>query len=324
MEPNQKPKTNAKDFFLNLGAIVALYTVVVSLLNLLFTIIDTAYPLITNGYNYYGSQSISWPVSILIIFFPILILLMWFLAKQSQKDSVARSTEGGFREFSTIRKWLSYITLFISGLTLASDLITVLYYFIDGQELTTGFVLKVVAVFVVTLSLFLYYISDIRGKLNSSSRKIWRIISAVIIIGSIVWGFSVLGSPRTQRLIKYDEQKVSDLQNINNQINSYYYNNKNVLPSSLSDISQFNYASVPIDQQGGELYGYDKKSEISYWLCAEFNTDSRKNDKSARPYRDDIVYGGNPWTHPAGHYCFVLIVNQQNAKGLSMPTVQLN
>ena len=153
MELNQtsiKSKGSAKDFFLNLGAIVTLYTVIVSLINLLFTIINVAYPQITNGYNYYGSQSISSPVSILIIAFPILIVLMWQLAKQNPEDSVARSIEGGVREknVSTIHRWLSYITLFLAGVTLVVDLITVLYYYLDGQELTTGFLLKVLVVFV--------------------------------------------------------------------------------------------------------------------------------------------------------------------------------
>ena len=46
------------------------------------------------------------------------------------------------------------------------DLITILYYFIDGQELTTGFVLKVLVLFVVASSIFVYFISDLRGKLT--------------------------------------------------------------------------------------------------------------------------------------------------------------
>ena len=209
-------KTSAKDFFLNLGAIVALYTTVVSLLNLLFTVINTAYPQIT-AYYYYNSQSISMPVATLIIFFPIFILLMWLLEKSYTAEPE--------KKHLSIRKWLTYITLFVAGLTLAGDLVTVLYYFIDGQELTTGFILKVLSVFVVILAVFLYYISDIRNKLTKSSQKVWLIISAVIILASIVWGFAVLGSPYTQRLVKYDSQKISDLQNLQYQVISYWQTN---------------------------------------------------------------------------------------------------
>src|SRR5579872_6388966 len=152
-----KPKASAKDFFLNLGTIVALYTTVISLLNLLFTVINRAYPQVTTySYNgtYYGSSSssISWPVAVLIIFFPIFILLMWLLERSYHIEPE--------KKHLGVRKWLTYITLFIAGLTLAGDLVTVLYFFIDGQELTTGFLLKVFVVLVITAAVFFYYISD--------------------------------------------------------------------------------------------------------------------------------------------------------------------
>ena len=66
---------------------MALYTLVVSLINLLFTVIDTIYPKVTAGYNYMGSSSISWPVATLIIFFPIFILLMWLMEKQIKGEN---------------------------------------------------------------------------------------------------------------------------------------------------------------------------------------------------------------------------------------------
>ncbi|HEV7424507.1 MAG TPA: DUF5671 domain-containing protein, partial [Candidatus Paceibacterota bacterium] len=163
MDPNQtKSRGSAKDFFLNLGAFIALYTLVGSLLGLLFTIINTAYPQIVNGYNYNGSSSISWPVATLVVFFPIFILLMWFLEREYRGEPEMQS--------SLAHRGLTYVTLFISGLVIAGDLITVVYYFIDGQELTTGFLLKVLVLFIIASSIFVYYISDLRGKLTKSRR----------------------------------------------------------------------------------------------------------------------------------------------------------
>ena len=303
METNQidtqKPKTNAKDFFLNLGAIVALYTSIISLVNLLFAVINKAYPQITAGYSYYGSQSISWPVSIIIISFPIYILLMWLLEKGYKAEPDKKNVG--------IRKWLIYVTLFVAGIVLAGDLVTVLYYFIDGQELTAGFILKILSVFVVTLAVFLYYISDIRGKLNSQYRKIWLTISVVIIVGSIVWGFSVLGSPRNQRLLKYDEQKINDLQNINNQIQSYYQM-KDTLPAVIIDLAGPNtYFTIPMDPQSSKAYEYKKTDKLTYELCAEFNKSSNEQNKVLTPVRmNGIIW----WTHPAGHYCFSQTINK--------------
>src|SRR3989344_3324605 len=229
MEP--QTKGGVKDFFINLGAIVALYTLVGSLVNLLFTVINAAYPQITNGFNYMGSTSISWPVATLIIFFQIFILLMWLLEKEYKIYPEKQSTG--------IHKWLTYITLFLAGVAIAVDLITVLYYFIDGQELTTGFLLKIFVLLIIAGGIFSYYLSDILGKLTSKLRMIYRIIAFVIVVGSIIWGFSVLGSPRTQRLLKYDEQKISDLQNINNEITNYY-STQGTLPVDLTAIANGN------------------------------------------------------------------------------------
>ena len=299
MEPNNinsninKQKTSAKDFFLNLGAIVALYTVVFNLINLLFTVINKAYPQITT-YYYPGTYSISWPVAVLIIFFPIFILLMWLLEKGYRTEPEKKNL--------SVRKWLTYITLFIAGLSLAGDLVTVLYYFIDGQELTVGFLLKALVVLIMAGLVFYYYISDIREKLTSQSRKIWLAVSALIIIGAIVWGFAVLGSPRTQQLYKYDEQKVSDLQNINSEVQNYYQM-KNVLPAALSDLTTSgNYFILPADEQTGAQYEYQKTGNASYQLCATFNKDLTASSAAMQTY--PVQYGATTWNHPAGHYCF--------------------
>jgi len=307
MEPNQV-KTSAKDFFLNLGVIVALYTTVISLLNLLFTVINNAYPQITSGnvYSYY-SQSISMPVATLIIFFPIFIFLTWLLEKGYRVEPEKRQLP--------IKRWLSYITLFISGIVLAGDLVTVLYYFIDGQELTAGFLLKVLSVLVVIFAVFLYYISDIRNKLNSKSRKIWFGVSLVIVLASIIWGFSVLGSPYTQRLIKYDNQKITDLQNIQYQVISYWQMN-GLLPVSLSDISKAQpYNIIPTDPQTKTTYEYRKTDVMNFELCAEFNKENTKNPSPyapampvSYPIKSGVIQNEN-WNHPAGHACFSRVID---------------
>ncbi|HTE49094.1 MAG TPA: DUF5671 domain-containing protein [Candidatus Paceibacterota bacterium] len=300
MDSNQmKPKMSAKDFFLNLGAFISLYTLVGSLLGLLFNIIDTAYPKIQNGYNYLGSSSISWPVSTLVVFFPIFVLLMVFLERQYRVEPESQN--------SLVHRGLTYITLFISGCVMTGDLVTVVYYFIDGRELTTGFLLKVLVLLVISTSLFIYFISDLRKKLTAKLRMLWRIFSAVVIIVSIIWGFAVLGSPRTQRLIKYDEQKVSDLQNINNQITSYY-SNQGTLPYNLEEMGNGNYYVAQVDSQNQKPYEYVKNSDTTYNLCAEFNKAS--DDKSNTAYPKYPSYGGNiTWSHPAGHYCFNETIN---------------
>lgn len=262
---------------------------------MIFTVIDKVYPPITNGY-YNSSSSISWPVATLVVFFPIFILLMWLLEKEYRVEPE--------RQNSGIHKWLTYLTLFISGLTIAVDLIYILYKFIDGQDLTTGFVLKVFALLVVVSSIFIYYISDLRGKLTPSYRMFWRGFAVFIVLGSVIWGFVVLGSPATQRKYKYDDTKVNDLMNINSAVQSYY-SNKGVLPKSFTDLSTQNYYIIQVDSQTQKNYEYIMTSNTSYQLCAEFNMASDDNTKNPQMY----PYGGAGWTHPAGRYCFVQTIS---------------
>jgi len=304
MDPNQtRPKTTAKDFFLNFGAFTLLYVLVGNLIGLLFTVINKAYPKITNGYDYMGSSSISWPVATLVVLLPIFIILMYFLEKEYRVAPEMQNT--------IIHRGLTYITLFIAGCVIAGDLVTVVYYFIDGQELTTGFLLKVLVLLVIFSCLFIYYISDLRKKLTRNSRIVWRIIAGVIVIGSIIWGFAVLGSPRTQRLIKYDEQKVTALQGINSQINNFY-RNKGFLPKNMEEITSNDsyYVSQTNDPQTQEPYEYEKVSDTTYNLCAEFNKESdEKEDKTS--YRYDY-YGD--WTHSDGRHCFSKNVDPDNIR----------
>ncbi len=291
----------AKDFFINLGAVIALGVFVGNLINLLFTVINRAYP-VTTGYNYYGSYSISFPVAALIIVFPIYILLMWLLEREYAQEPE--------RRYVGIRKWLTYITLFLAGFATAGDLITVLYYFIDGRELTAGFIMKALSVLVVALAVFFYYISDAMGRLNSTSRKVWSWVAFVVILGSIVWGFSVLGSPRTQQLLKYDAQKINDLQNFQSEIEAYFSAN-NSLPDSLESLETSRHFFLNKDPQSGKSYEYKKTGNLSYELCAEFNKTSSENNDSNSNMTIPVKYpyGTASWVHEAGRYCFTQTVN---------------
>lgn len=306
MEPNQNlqqnsepsTKTSAKDFFLNLGTMAALYTIVISLLNLLFRVINVAFPQTLDSYSYYEGSSISFPVATLIIFSPIFVLLMWSLEK-----IYAIEPE---KKHLIIKRWLTYITLFVAGTVLAGDLVVVLYYFIDGQELTAGFLMKVFAVLLVALSVFMYYISDIREKLTKVSQRVWAGITLAVILTSIVLGFTVLGSPGTQRLIKYDNQKISDLQNLQWQIMNYWQT-YGMIPEG--------WTNMMTDHQTQKPYEYKKTGDLNFELCAEFNHKSMMNQKQSLtlmqteyPTKEGVMRNDN-WEHGVGKKCFEKIID---------------
>jgi hypothetical protein len=135
----------------------------------------------------------------------------------------------------------------------------------------------------------------------------WRVISGVVVLASIVWGFAVLGSPATQKLYKYDLVKINNLQEINNYITSFYAENGK-LPENLENTGNIGYYPNFVDPQTNKPYEYIKKDALNYSLCAEFNkaSDSRL-DKLSTP--SAYPYGGISGIHPAGRHCFEQKVN---------------
>jgi hypothetical protein len=298
MEPDQKPKFSFKNVFLNIGAFISLYALVGNLIGLLFTVINKAYPKVGEYHYGYWSSSISWPVAALIVFFPIFITLMWLLEREYR---VAPERQNSFTH-----RGFAYITLLLSGLTLAISFITTLYYFLDGQELTTSFLLKILVLVIITSSLFIYFVYDLMGKLTPHLRIFWRIFATAILAGSIVWGFAILGSPRTQQLLKYDQQKLNDLQNLNSQVVNYYAN-RGVLPKAIEDVADGNYYTDWVDPQSKKPYQYEKTTASTYNLCAEFNKASEEKEQNRYSY---IYFDGiNSWEHPKGEYCFKQTIN---------------
>lgn len=295
-------KTSAKDFFLHLGAMVTLYATAVSFLNLLFRVINKAFPEVTkNIYAWGGGSEISLPVATLIVAFPLFILLSYFVQKIY--------TENPMKKELGIRKWLTYITLFVAGIALAGDLIFVIYKFLDGQDLTAAFILKVLAVLLVAGLVFIYYLQDIRDKISSKSRKILLLATSVLLLAVIIWGFAVLGSPKTQRLKKADVQKIMDLQEIQWQVISYWQMN-GALPTDLKELEKDQRFLVPTDKELKKEYEYRGTGEMTFELCADFSAEdmSNRNTAPAVYMKGDVIQNSN-WNHKAGRQCFKRIID---------------
>lgn len=296
-------KISAKDFFLHLGAIITFYASAAALIALLFEVINFAYPKVTE-YYYYSFPSISFQVATLIVAFPLFL----FLSRLMQSSY---EVEPSLRE-APLRKWLAYITLFIAGGIVAGDLVTVIYMFLDGQELTMGFLLKVLALLVVAGGVFFYYLREIRNQIAPGERNIWRIVAVAFILVSIVLGFMVIGSPASQRERRQDMQRTNDLQGLQWQIVNYWQQ-KGSLPATLEDLRDpLSGFTIPFDPETGASYEYARKGELSFELCASFEEDSVKAQSSfgnvmpMRPMMEPSIAMRAPdnWDHGTGRTCF--------------------
>lgn len=288
-----------RDVFLHLLAIVTLYWSSITFITLLWQFINYFLPdNLTSYYSVsYSLELIRFAVSSLFIVFPLFIFVSWFLNKIYRKEAVVRE--------SKIRKWLLYFTLFIAALVVVGDLVAVINNLLGG-ETTLRFILKALSVLVVAGFVFGYYLDDVRRESPSGLGKIFAIISGVLVAASVVGSFFVIGSPNTARLYQFDQQKVSDLQQIQSQIVNYWQT-KEKLPVALVDLNDpISGFRVPQDAQTKASYEYIIKdaANLSFQLCANFNKPAdQQNQKAVPMYYGSDLYAQN-WNHPAGYYCF--------------------
>ncbi len=300
-------KTSARDFFLHLGVIVTLYVSAVSLLRLLFEIINISFP-DQLAYQYYGnpySTGIRMAIASLLIMFPLYLILTWLLNRDYARVPEKREL--------WIRKWLIYITLFVAGLTLAIDLIVLLHYFLGG-EITTRFALKVLAVLMVAIGIFTYYLFDVRrpAGVSAKARRSSAVAAIVVVLASIITGFMIMGSPFTVRLIRLDEQKVNDLTNIQWQI-IRHWQSKGTLPNNLGELSDSISGTVtPVDAQTGAAYEYRALAAEQFELCATFNrpNSTKLANSNTRPI-ERMSPDSENWQHGAGRSCFTRTIDPE-------------
>lgn len=295
---NQLQKSSPRDVFMHLLNIAALYVSTFSVLTLLFQYINVAFPDVLNPYYDAGSP-IRWALASIIIIFPVFLWVSRFL----QKDLTANPQKSELR----IRKWLVYFTLFAAAILIIGDLVTLIYSFLQG-EVTASFLLKILSVLLVAASVFSYYLYDLRRKPQEFSKNakifVWGVIA--VVLATIIYGFFVAGSPFKQRLVRFDQQKINDLQSIQSQIVNYWMQ-KERLPQSLDELKDPISGFVPPkDPESGEAYIYKTTDKLSFELCAKFNLESKEGQIGlVRPEGPYGVYGREDnWNHGASEVCF--------------------
>ncbi len=149
--PRPRPYLSARDAFLYLVLFTTLFLAAFNLGALLFQLINRALP--DSTAQSFSARELRWSISYLLVAFPIFLTLTVRQARELRANPEGRA--------SKVRKWLTYLTLFVAAGFVIGDLVTLIHHFLDG-ELTTRFLLKVVVVAVLAGTAFLYYLNDLR------------------------------------------------------------------------------------------------------------------------------------------------------------------
>ncbi|HYE23203.1 MAG TPA: DUF5671 domain-containing protein [Candidatus Paceibacterota bacterium] len=300
MEPVRTPVT-AKDFFLWLGIIIGVYGSVIALLALLFEYINRSFPDQLAGYADPLASGAHVSMATLIVFVPLTTLLVYLV-----RNSIRR--EPG-KEHIWVRRWAIVLTLFLAGFVVAIDLVTLVTTFLGG-EVTVRFALKVLAVLLVGIGLFLHFLAERWGYWLRYEKKAHAVAIAMIVLNFLVVlaGFYIIGTPTDMRLQRLDAQKVQDLQSIQGQL-VYYYQQKQELPESIDQLSDpISGFTVPADPETGASYEYRVTSGTSFVLCGTFRRDSIDTRGQGEYSMRDASYPSrgisDNWVHGTGEVCF--------------------
>jgi len=298
MENTTIVKNTPRDVFLHLLNIFTFYLSVVSFITLYIQYISALFPDPLNFYFTSMANSVRLSTSILVIAIPVYILTSWLLGKDLASNPERRELK--------LRKWLTYFTLFISAVTIIIDLIMFVFSFLSG-EMTVQFFLKVLVVLLVAGAVFGYYIWDLRRKkIDSKTPKILAWILSFVVLASIVCGFFIIGTPAEQRERRFDEQRVSDLQMLQDQIISYWVK-KEALPQNLSELEDsISGFIVPKDPKSDAPYEYNVIDSLSFELCATFKTSTDGFGFTTQNSKYYYSYGlfQQNWEHKAERTCF--------------------
>ena len=332
---NSETKTKALDVFLYIGIGLTLVVSVTNLLQIVFTAIDRKWTdtiLNANTYVDIYSSDVRFAIASLMVMYPLYLALSWYVAKDISKYLYKRDL--------AIRKIMIYLTMFVTVCTLIGTLVSIIYTYLGG-ELSVRFAYKALAVFVVALGVFGYYLYSIRRDYSKKTLVpiMATVVATALVIASLVWSISIVGTPSEMRAKRIDNARLSDISGIQSAVfNNFQTTEK--LPVTLDQLNNAlqGYA-VPTDPVTETLYTYrvvqqpvikmnytsNRKELVTqgiFELCANFDT-VREYDTRGPVYgkggMTDMLYSASTfyydgdqspfWNHGVGETCFKRVIS---------------
>lgn len=297
------------EVILSLFSFILLGIIASALAVLYYQVINNYFPdPLVGGYGYSDASAgaINYAIAALIIAFPIYVTTMrlWFRRYREDEAKIE----------SKLTKWLTYLVLLVAAITIVGDLVTAVFYFLQG-EITARFFLKALTILVISGVVFGFYYLE-RKKVqykNDIPRKTFQLFAWVVlglVLIAIGLGFSTTGSPSTQRMRGLDNTRAQDLSTIAGCISNYAAQHK-ALPSTLNDLTlstEYAYCAEMKDPETGAPYSYHiitkeeqkKVNEGTFELCATFSLETTESTLA----RDSYSYGTTKWAiHSKGESC---------------------
>lgn len=305
---------------------------VVAVMTIVFSIIDKLLPDALSRDNYYSlnnnNSELHTAVSLLVLTIPAGLILAYWMRKRK----MAHKEEPD----SQVRKFTIGTALVATAVTIGGSAFSIIYQFLEG-DLSNRFLAKAASMLIVATTLFAYY--KLLYKKDAITaiplQNIFAYTTTGIALGLCIWSITITGTPSQIRKEKFDDRRLSDLSQIQQQVLSYWQNHR-TLPTELASLSNpLSAFAVPTDPRTSTPYEYaivkqseslsGKLTEATFSFCATFETsrkasakfeglggmNSAQTDISAKGGFDGYYMGSDSpfWDHPEGRHCFTRTID---------------
>ncbi|MCC7265015.1 MAG: hypothetical protein IT369_21060 [Candidatus Latescibacteria bacterium] len=292
--PKPKPYLPAREAFLYLVLFTTLYLSAYHLGSLFFHFVERALPDPALGdADLYRREASRWSVSFLVIAFPVFLYTTRNLARAATIDPAKRG--------SKVRRWLTYLTLFLAAGTLVGDCTALVFNLLSG-ELTLRFVLKALIVAALAGGIFGHYLGELRREEEdhpapATGGRYFTWIASGAVALALIGSFALLDSPSQERVRRLDARRVEDLRLLAGAVD-LHWSRAGALPLALEDLTREpGYPPLPADPETGAPYEYRALEAGRYELCAGFSQGSGEGP---------ALTPADFWSHAAGRQCFQL------------------
>ena len=236
--------------------------------------------------NIYSDQGIKYAIASLLVIGPVYFLAVNLLHRRYKTDELNHN--------SGIYRWLTYLMLLASALSIVGSLIALIASFLNG-DYSLSIVLDILVIMVIALFIFGYYFYDLKRSDYKKIDRVSAIVGGVVVVAMIVaviFGFLNVETPAKTRARLLDSRTENALSSLVMSVANDYSINKKV-PNQISNLAEWVSPSKDISVVG---ITYRQIDNQNFELCADFNLAAATKYNVAT----DMPWGG----HPAGHACY--------------------
>jgi hypothetical protein len=308
--PRKRVSSSPRDAFLHLLAMAMLYTAAVATGVILFRFVERLLPAPGDVAGFNRNDALRSAAAALLVSLPILALVHRTIGREMRANPASR--------ISPLYRLLAYLSLLVTALVMAGDLVCVIVGFLAG-DLTLRFVLKGLVVLLLAGGIYLWYASDMRREESLADvpagaavppPPAWRgwllRIGAAVALASMLAALVIAGSPFRQRLLRLDARRVEALRGIQRSIETYHARERS-LPASLESLAAGpeTFVADGADPVTETPYRYERIDGTSYTLTATFDLPSPPDADRPAWERDGF------FAHGAGEQTFRLTAPQR-------------